>query len=165
MITTSRQARIATCCRTIANYCPPAAQFVFLCRQVRIAHLLSAVAREDAAALRRDLEAARSEVMGPFSGGGRFGCVAGGSCVGLMCWQLCPEGQYTRGHPRQKQACIFASPARRRIPRLFTSCCLSCIFLQLRPWSHTAVPTPTSSSCTCCRRLLTWQVRQQLAGL
>ena len=37
--------------------------------QVRIARLLWAVARKDGEALLRDLEAARSEVMGPFSGG------------------------------------------------------------------------------------------------
>ena len=37
--------------------------------QVRIARLLWAVARKDGEALQRDLEAARSEVMGPFSGG------------------------------------------------------------------------------------------------
>lgn len=46
-------------------------------RQVRIARLLWLVARKEGAeALQRDLEAARSEVMGPFSGG-RFegGCV------------------------------------------------------------------------------------------
>lgn len=37
--------------------------------QVRIARLLWAVARKDTEALQCDLQAARSEVMGPFSGG------------------------------------------------------------------------------------------------
>ena len=36
--------------------------------QVRIAHLLSAVARQRSEELQGKLEAARSEVMGPFSG-------------------------------------------------------------------------------------------------
>jgi hypothetical protein len=50
--------------------------------QVRIARLLWAVARKDGEALQRDLEAARSEVMGPFSGG--------------LCW---PAGWLGRGQP------------------------------------------------------------------
>ena len=54
------------------RWCPTAASPQLSLPQVRIAHLLSGVARKDAAALRRDLEAARSEVMGPFSGGWVF---------------------------------------------------------------------------------------------
>lgn len=88
--------------------------------QVRIAHLLSGVARKDMGALQRDLEAARSEVMGPFAGAALLRALAA--------LQL-PSGR-ARSFPPVELIC--AHPA--RLPSLPA---------QRRRWSRTAGRTRT----------------------
>lgn len=72
--------------------------------QVRMARLLWSVAHRDFDALQRDLQRARSEVMGPFSGGAAAPC-------GPLAALLCRPALYAVWHLAREPCALWYGPA------------------------------------------------------